>query len=91
MQNVFHCVGGLYFALVGQMRVNIRRGGKGAMPQPFLYGFHRNARRQQQARTTVPEIMEPDHSHVVLFQQLRKRAGDVVWLNGLAPQSRASP
>ena len=47
VQNVFHRVGRLYFALVGKMRVNIRRGGKGAVPQPFLNGFHGNACRQQ--------------------------------------------
>ena len=53
-QRVCHCPGAQVLGLRIQMRVDIRRSGNIAVPQPLLNLLHRHALFQQQAGAGVP-------------------------------------
>ena len=62
------------------MRVDVCRGGKVAVSQPFLDLLHRHAVGQHQRSAAVSQIMEADVPQAVGLQQLRKAGRDIVWL-----------
>ena len=57
-QRVCHCPGAQVLGLRIQMRVDIRRSGNIAVPQPLLNLLHRHALFQQQAGAGVAEEIQ---------------------------------
>lgn len=66
------------------MGVDVRRGGKIAVPQPLLNVLEGNAVGQQQAGTAVTQIVKAHPAQAVALQKLRKRVGQVVHPHPLA-------
>ena len=60
------------------MGVDVRRGGKVAVPQPLLNVFEGDAVGQQQAGTAVTQMVKAHPAQAMALQKLRKRVGQVV-------------
>lgn len=66
------------------MGVDVRRGGKVAVPQPLLNVFEGDAVGQQQAGTAVTQIVKAHPAQTVTLQKFRKCVGQVFHPHPLA-------
>ena len=66
------------------MGVDVRRGGKVAVPQPLLNVLEGNAVGQQQAGTAVSEVVKAHPAQTVTLQKFRKCIGQVFHPHPLA-------
>ena len=63
------------------MAVDVRRGGKVAVTQPFLDLLHGHVVGQQERGAAVPEIVKTDSAKAVLLKKLRERRGQIMRRN----------
>ena len=83
-QDIVHyiCRGDL--GLVIQVSVDIRRGGKVAVPQPLLNVFEGDAVGQQQAGTAVTQIVKAHPAQAVTLQEFWECRGQIIGPHPLA-------
>lgn len=68
------------------MGVDVRRGGKIAVPQPLLNVLEENAVGQQQAGTAVTQIVKAHPAQAVVLQEFWECRGQIIGPHPLRPQ-----
>ncbi len=76
-----NCVRGSDFGRIIQMGIDITRSRNIAVPEPFLDVLQRNALSIQHACAAVPQVMEADWAHPMIFQKGRKCLREIVRLD----------
>jgi len=66
--------------------VDVRRGGKIAVPQPLLNVLEENAVGQQQAGTAVTQIVKAHPAQAVVLQEFWECRGQIIGPHPLRPQ-----
>lgn len=79
LQNTGDDIGTMLLAGFIQMRINVGCGADGAVPQEVGHIDQGFFFCQQQTCECVPQIMEADLSQAVLFQQITKVVGHIIW------------
>jgi len=64
----FDLRGGLFLHVREHVRINIERKRRAGTPKLLRDHLRRNACRQGEGRTRVPEVIEPDYGQASLFQ-----------------------
>ena len=77
-QNLKNRIRGIDLGSKFLMHINISRGGNRTVSQPGLNIFQADTVGKKQTGTAMPEIVKPNATHIMFFQELRELGTEIV-------------